>query len=1313
MGRQTFVDGESLSSVRSKINQVLNDGEFYVKGDNTVSFDGYWKLSTKDGVPHVEVYDQDTDTWNGYKLEDLGMLTTDNSTSPTIINEDTTHRFVTDTQISDWNSKVYQSDINDAITALIGGAPEELNTLNELSISIGNDADFAGTITTALNTKQDKTGAFPATQVAQDTTHRFITDAERSYWNSKAHQSDIDTAINNLVDAAPGTLDTLNELAASLGDDPNFATTVTNQIATKLDATAKAADSDLLDGMNASSGAFANTIMSRNANADTAARYFISTAGNDASIDVGAGIVMRNSAVDGTLRTVEKGTFLTWLGDVFDSTSLTSTVTTGVPISLDSGNIKLSVNDGSGTLGIKTGVDSAGATDTYKTTGDGATKIVSDSSTDGEIVIASAIEGTAGGSVTWGKELKITPDKITWDGSDITTALSNINIGGPRHAVQSYGNGIDIDATNVKGNEVLSESGTGADRSINFGLDMVSGNNGGLFLGKNKTAASYWPLYSTLLGSGKALYTNVTDVLTNEPTGLTLFTTTGVDVGAAGNLNGVGTNNIAEFGFQTTHSWEREFLGVKSVVFDIADNWGNTLYMAVRSIEFYKDGVLLPMLPVTDFVSYGNDDVSWSSDHAFNTSLSKVGSRINNSFLIGSTTNKRLQIVFNTPQDFDRIVINNSHNTGASVDEGIKNTKIYTSTDAITNTTYGASISNSELIFDGVIAQHPATDTVDDRGYCGVEWAYNPATGFFMFTHDGCGELSPIHNPTGKKPLFMSTKNLNEVSNHTVYSDKASNGYLLLNGIDPLTVEKDRYNLSAESLILRGITVLNNGGYNYFTWGFVGEDLGHITPGMTGVEGSFACVELTDGGTFDCGMNADEVQSIIIKRISSTGSWNLYNSASGYDRRLLLNDTVIEGVTGAVIQFEGTNITVPSSYTDKCLVIVIGKNGLMPSGKSINIKADSDNPFVASIADGYSADTGQKDYMIAEAADKLLTFTEGDGDYALTVDNLGTYKLESTKPYLAKSVIFDFADNWGSPTYLAVRRIEFYLKGVRYDLSLGDYVAYATTYLSPNYEAQDAFNTTTTLTNTWSNNAWLSAEGVLINQRLSIVLNTPIEVDEIRINNAMSVSSQGIVFHLGTGVKNTKIYVTDESTILSQATYEGYNITNSMFNKIFDGQIRQHVPVDKPDPQKLLIDMPGNPAAFDPDMMKGVKKLRLADVTVLDGSVVDIDLMPVGDKYETPWFPVTTNTKYVLDNLFKTTKVDFDIWWNSEPSDEGMRWITGQYYTPDSGMGGYKRINTSELTIGTGKNYTIYNVDSGDGTQSTTGYYKLTVRRGF
>jgi len=44
----------------------------------------------------------------------------------------------------------------------------------------------------------------------------------------------VDTAIANLADSAPETLNTLNELASALGDDANFSTTITNSIATKL-----------------------------------------------------------------------------------------------------------------------------------------------------------------------------------------------------------------------------------------------------------------------------------------------------------------------------------------------------------------------------------------------------------------------------------------------------------------------------------------------------------------------------------------------------------------------------------------------------------------------------------------------------------------------------------------------------------------------------------------------------------------------------------------------------------------------------------------------------------------------------------------------------------------------------------------------------------------------------------------------------------------------------------------------------------------------------------------------------------------------
>lgn len=46
-------------------------------------------------------------------------------------------------------------------------------------------------------------------------------------------KTEVDTLISNLIQGAPGALDTLNELAAAMGDDPNFAATITNALALK------------------------------------------------------------------------------------------------------------------------------------------------------------------------------------------------------------------------------------------------------------------------------------------------------------------------------------------------------------------------------------------------------------------------------------------------------------------------------------------------------------------------------------------------------------------------------------------------------------------------------------------------------------------------------------------------------------------------------------------------------------------------------------------------------------------------------------------------------------------------------------------------------------------------------------------------------------------------------------------------------------------------------------------------------------------------------------------------------------------------
>lgn len=57
---------------------------------------------------------------------------------------------------------------------------------------------------------------------------------ENGTWRSLGTDQDVADQVAALVDSAPSTLDTLNELAAALGDDPNFATTTATNLGLKL-----------------------------------------------------------------------------------------------------------------------------------------------------------------------------------------------------------------------------------------------------------------------------------------------------------------------------------------------------------------------------------------------------------------------------------------------------------------------------------------------------------------------------------------------------------------------------------------------------------------------------------------------------------------------------------------------------------------------------------------------------------------------------------------------------------------------------------------------------------------------------------------------------------------------------------------------------------------------------------------------------------------------------------------------------------------------------------------------------------------------
>lgn len=117
-----------------------------------------------------------------------------------------------------------------------------MNYLGIDLIDVNNIPD--GEITAAkLHTTLDlssKTLTYPTNSVTASALHTTaITDKlgytplQSSDLTGYATESYVTTAVSNLVDSAPGALDTLNELAAALNDDANFSTTITNSLALK------------------------------------------------------------------------------------------------------------------------------------------------------------------------------------------------------------------------------------------------------------------------------------------------------------------------------------------------------------------------------------------------------------------------------------------------------------------------------------------------------------------------------------------------------------------------------------------------------------------------------------------------------------------------------------------------------------------------------------------------------------------------------------------------------------------------------------------------------------------------------------------------------------------------------------------------------------------------------------------------------------------------------------------------------------------------------------------------------------------------
>ena len=147
------------------------------------------------------------------------------------------------------------------VARLVDSSPSALNTLNELATALGDDANFAATVNTALGLRVRTNGSTAFTGVQRGITPggsanelslatlEWVRDNTASgnvdfasivehlagvIANKAATPAGVKAVVDSLIDASPGALNTLNELAAALGDDENFAATVNAALANRV-----------------------------------------------------------------------------------------------------------------------------------------------------------------------------------------------------------------------------------------------------------------------------------------------------------------------------------------------------------------------------------------------------------------------------------------------------------------------------------------------------------------------------------------------------------------------------------------------------------------------------------------------------------------------------------------------------------------------------------------------------------------------------------------------------------------------------------------------------------------------------------------------------------------------------------------------------------------------------------------------------------------------------------------------------------------------------------------------------------------------
>ena len=202
---------------------------------------------------------------------DTGTVTSTMIADGTIVNADIN----TSAQVAygklNLSNSIVNADINaSAAIDWTKIAPSSTVSSTELGYLDGVTSAIQTQIDSKLGTSTAASTYAPLASPALTGTPTAPTAAANTNTTQIATTAYVQTEINDLIASAPGALDTLNELAAALGNDASFSTTVTNSLATKLPLAGGTMSGAIAMGTNKITGMGNPT-----ANQDAATKYYV------------------------------------------------------------------------------------------------------------------------------------------------------------------------------------------------------------------------------------------------------------------------------------------------------------------------------------------------------------------------------------------------------------------------------------------------------------------------------------------------------------------------------------------------------------------------------------------------------------------------------------------------------------------------------------------------------------------------------------------------------------------------------------------------------------------------------------------------------------------------------------------------------------------------------------------------------------------------------------------------------------------------------------------------------------------------------